>query len=227
MKLLRHKNPGNKKVTKNKNSKMSQHPALVRFAYWFHCILALINVKYKSKAMKMPVKNTTQSHLAEAGRKPGFTQQQWAILPGISRTTAVMGEQNKRNLSADARLKPAALEMSCENLSIEPAPATTTFRMPLNYGYARGPRICTSWQIHKAASDLKCRRLKTGLDDMLLQYGRTIKRKALQGGMDAGSSKIKRRREAAEAKLARSNLTTRQNCSGIGGSGVEIINVEL
>ena len=65
------------------------------------------------------------------------------------------------------------------------------------------------------------------LDDMLLQYGRSINRIAVQGGMDAGSSKIKRRREAAEAKLARSNLTTRQNCSGIGGSGVEIINVEL
>ncbi|MBS1732751.1 MAG: hypothetical protein JST02_05600 [Bacteroidetes bacterium] len=206
---------------------MSQHPALVRFAYWFHCILALINVRYKSKAIKMPVKNTTQSHLAEAGRKPGFAQQQWAILPGISRTTAVMVEQNKRNLSADAHLKPAALEMSCKNLSIEPAPATSTFRMPLNYGYTRGLRISTSLLIQEAACDFKSRRLKTGLDNLLLQYERTIKTKAVQGGMDAGSSKIKRRREAAEATLARSNLASGQNCSEIGGSGVEIINVEL
>lgn len=46
---------------------MSQHPALVRFAYWLHCILALINVKYKSKAMKMPVK----IQLRAIWQKPG------------------------------------------------------------------------------------------------------------------------------------------------------------
>ena len=205
MQLLRHKNPGNENVTENKKSKMSQHPAQVRIAHWIHCILALIKI-YKSKAMKISGKKTTNSHLAEARRKLGFTQQQLATELGISRTMVVMVEQNKRNLSTDALLKLAALEMSRESLSIDPAPTTSTTRMPANYSHVRGRRTCTSLLIQEAASDLKCRRLKASLDEMLLQYERTVKWIAVLDGMDAGSSTIKRQREAAEAKLARNSL---------------------
>ena len=156
--------------------------------------------------MKMSVKNKVNSHLAEARQKLGLSQQQLATELGISRTMVVMVEQNKRNLSTDALLKLAALEMSRETLPLELPSAAPAVKMPASYSHIRGRRTCTSLLIQEAASDLKCRRLKASLDDMVLQYERTVKWLAMLDGMDGGNSQIKRQREAAEAKLARNSL---------------------
>ncbi len=156
--------------------------------------------------MKMSVKNKVNSHLAEARQKLGLSQQQLATELGISRTMVVMVEQNKRNLSTDALLKLAALEMSRETLPLELPSAAPAVKMPASYSHIRGRRTCTSLLIQEAASDLKCRRLKASLDDMALQYERTVKWLAMLEGMDGGNSQIKRQREAAEAKLARNSL---------------------